>query len=165
MKLKIKSKEELTAIAKDIFGRYRSAENVAVTSDGTAFITDENDLAVKNHSVKNRYGKKLAITEFTRDDVATSEKSEKSKAGKNAKEKTDDKSGKGSEGKSGKDSQKKSGEGAKDQKTAEDLIADIDAATDVDVVIAIAEAEKSGEKRKTVLDAAEAKLESLKTAE
>ncbi|WP_461632745.1 hypothetical protein [Labilibaculum euxinus] len=132
MKLKIKSKEELTAIAKDIFGRYRSAENVAVTSDGTAFITDENDLAVKNHSVKNRYGKKLAITEFTRDDFAGGKKSTEVNGG---------------------------------VKKAKDLIADIDAATDVDVVIAIAEAEKSGEKRKTVLDAAEAKLESLKTAE
>lgn len=132
MKLKIKSKEELKAIAKDIFGRYKSAENVAVTSDGTAFVTDENDLAVKNHSVKNRYGKKLAIAEFTRDDFVS---------GKKAAKESDN------------------------PKKAKDLIVEIEAATDVDVVKEIAEAEKTGEKRKTVLDAAEAKLESLKTTE
>jgi hypothetical protein len=32
-----------------------------------AFITDENELAVKNHSKKNRHGKELEITRFTRE--------------------------------------------------------------------------------------------------
>jgi len=133
MKLEIKNKSEVKEIAKGILKRYKGAQNVAVTSDGTAFITDENDLAVKNHSRKNRYGKKLAITEFTRDDFATTEKSNKSKASD-----------------------------SKDQKTAEELIAGIESATTVDAVNAIVKAEKAGKKRKTVLEAAEEKLESLK---
>lgn len=130
MKLKIKDKEELSVIAKSIFDRYRSAKNVAVTSDGTAFITDENDLAVKNYSANNRYGKKLAITEFTRDDFASKES-----------------------------------KGSGDKKTAKELIAEIEAAATVEAVAVIVEAEKAGEKRKTVLEAADAKLKSLKTAE
>lgn len=62
---------EIKSIADDIFGRYPNAKKVSVTSDGMAFITDENDLAVKNHANKNRYGKVLEITEFTREPGST----------------------------------------------------------------------------------------------
>ncbi len=126
--LKTKNKEELTAIAKEVFKRYPKAENVAVTSDGTAFITDNGLAAAKNHSVKNVYGKKLTITEFNRDELVGS------------KAKTD-------------------------TKTAKELIAEINAeAATVDSVAAIIAAEKAGENRKTVLEAGNAKLESLKAA-
>lgn len=152
MKLKIKDKEELKVIAKSIFDRYKGAKNVAVTSDGTAFITDENDLAVKNHSNKNRYGKKLAITEFTRDDFTEPKTIVKVKS-----DKSDKKTIKKDGGNTGKDTG--------GQKSDVDLIAEIEAATSVDAVIAIVEAEKTGEKRESVLKAAEAKFESLKTAE
>ncbi|MDA3852678.1 MAG: hypothetical protein PF444_00315, partial [Bacteroidales bacterium] len=64
----MKNKDELKAIAADVFSRYNKAKKVSVTSDGMAFITDESDLAVKNHSKKNRTGKELSITPFLRDE-------------------------------------------------------------------------------------------------
>lgn len=71
--MKVKNKSELKEIAKGIFERYPKAQNVACTSDGTAFITDEGSHAVKNHAVKNQYGRKLSITEFIRDEMETKE--------------------------------------------------------------------------------------------
>lgn len=68
--MKTLNKEELKAVATDIFGRYPKAEKVAVTSDGMAFITDEGENAVQNHSKRNTSGKELKITQFTRDEVA-----------------------------------------------------------------------------------------------
>ncbi len=75
--MKTKDKAALTAIAKSVFERYHRAKNVAVTSDGMAFITDESDLAVRNHALKNRYGKKLSITNFEREDIETEVKTAK----------------------------------------------------------------------------------------
>lgn len=66
--MKVLNKEEIKAVALDVFRRYPKAKKVSVTSDGTAFITDEGDNAVKNHAVKNAYGKELQITPFVRDD-------------------------------------------------------------------------------------------------
>lgn len=125
--MKPKSKEELKAIAIDIFKRYPKSKKVAVTSDGMAFITDDGDIAVKNHSVKNRFEKELSISRFTRDEI-------------------------------------ESGSGEK-AKTAEELIAAINAATEFDVVEAILKAESEGKSRKTVIEAANAKLEVLKSSE
>lgn len=71
--MKVKNKSELKEIAKGIFERYPKAKNVACTSDGTAFITDEGSHSVKNHAVNNKHGKKLSITEFTRDEVEAKE--------------------------------------------------------------------------------------------
>ena len=68
--MKILNKEEIKAIAADVFGRYTKAEKVAVTSDGMAFITDESENAVSNHSKRNPSGKELKITTFTRDEVS-----------------------------------------------------------------------------------------------
>lgn len=65
--MKIFNKEEIKAVAADIFGRYPKADKVAVTADGTAFITNDGDQAAKNHSLKNASGKELQITNFTRD--------------------------------------------------------------------------------------------------
>lgn len=65
----ILNKGELKAIAADIFGRYPKANKVSVTDDGMAFITDESDLAVKNHALKNPSGKELGITTFKRDEL------------------------------------------------------------------------------------------------
>jgi hypothetical protein len=59
--------EQLKDIAADIFQRYPKANKVSVTVDGMAFITDESDLAVKNHSKKNRHGKELEISSYTRE--------------------------------------------------------------------------------------------------
>lgn len=67
--MKTLNKEELMAVAADIFGRYPKAEKVAVTSDGMAFITDEGENAVQNHSKRNTSGKELKITPFTRGEV------------------------------------------------------------------------------------------------
>jgi len=68
--MKILNKDELKAVAVDVLGRYPKAEKVAITSDGMAFITDEGDNAVLNHSTRNTSGKELKITRFTRDEVA-----------------------------------------------------------------------------------------------
>ncbi len=67
--MKTKNENERKAIAADIFERYPKAKKVAVTSDGMAFITDENEIAVKNHSKNNRYGKELSISHFKRDEM------------------------------------------------------------------------------------------------
>ncbi len=122
--MKTKNKEELKAIAADVFKRYPKAQKVAVTSDGMAFITDENELSVKNHAVNNRYEKELSITHFKRDEM----------------------------------------EGADAPKTANELIDEINAAKEVEVVEAILKSEVGGKNRKTVVEAANAKLEALKTA-
>lgn len=125
--MKTLSNDQLKAKAADVFSRYNKAQKVAVTSDGTVFITDESENAVINHSKRNRYGKELKIYRFTRDDVES------------------------------KDSE--------DEKTASDLIAEIEAATEVAVVEAILSEEDAGKKRKTVLKACEKKLKELKPAE
>ncbi|MBS2099185.1 hypothetical protein [Carboxylicivirga linearis] len=125
--MKTKSKEEKKAIAADIFKRYPKAKKVAVTSDGMAFITDENEIAVKNHAVKNRYGKELSIESFRRDEMG-SEKPGKSQ-------------------------------------TAKELIAAIEAAGELEAVEAILNTENEGEKRKTVIEAAEKRINELKEAE
>lgn len=134
--MKTKNKEELREIAKGIFTRYPKAQKVACTSDGMAFIVDEGEHAVKNHARKNRYGKELSIHTFLRDEVVD---------GKAAKPKNS-----GSE----------TGE-----KSAKDLIAEIEAAKDAEAVNVILEAENKGKKRTTVIEAAEAKLASLKGGE
>ena len=67
--MKTLNKEELKAVAIDVFGRYPKAQKVAVTSDGTAFITDESENAVLNHSKRNSSGKELDISRFTRDQL------------------------------------------------------------------------------------------------
>lgn len=126
--METKNKQEKKAIAADIFKRYPKAQKVAVTSDGTAFITDENEIAVKNHSVKNRYKKELSISRFKRDEME------------------DDKS-------------------SKKDKTAKELIAEIEALQEIAEVGKILNAEKEGEKRKTVLEAAEKRINELKVVE
>ena len=124
--MKTLSHDELKAKATDVFTRYIKAKKVAVTSDGMAFITDDGENAVINHSKKNRYGKELKIARFTRDDIE--------------------------------------GSGAP-EKTAKELIAEIETATDRLVVVEIYEAEKNGKARKSVLDAADKKFKELKPAE
>ncbi|MCT4644368.1 MAG: hypothetical protein N4A74_05215 [Carboxylicivirga sp.] len=136
--MKTKSKEQKKAIAADIFGRYPKAQKVAVTSDGMAFITDENEIAVKNHANKNRYGKELTISHFRRDELEEEVKA--SKKAKTTPSKGDD------------------------TKTAKELIAEIEAAKEVKAVEAILKAENNGEKRKTVLEAAEKRINELKEA-
>lgn len=125
--MKTKSKAEKKQIAADIFKRYPKVQKVAVTSDGMAFITDENQIAVKNHAKKNRYKKELSIEHFRRDEMNI-------------------------------DAYEKS-------KTAKDLIADIEAATELAAVEAILTAENESEKRKTVIEAAEKRINELKEAE
>lgn len=71
--------EEQKQVAKDIFSRYPKAQKVAVTSDGTAFITDEGDSSVKNHAVNNVYKKELKITPFTREELEGSKGQKPSK--------------------------------------------------------------------------------------
>lgn len=65
--MKTLNADELKNVAEDIFERYPRAQKVSVTDDGMAFITDDGDLAVINHSVNNKHGKKLGITSFERD--------------------------------------------------------------------------------------------------
>lgn len=115
--------EEQKGIAKDIFSRYPNAKKVAVTSDGTAFITDEGELAAKNHAVNNVYKKELKISSFTREDL------EEPKGQKSSK--------------------------------AEDLITFIQSATTAEEVEAIKNEEAAGKNRKTVIDAATDKLNTL----
>lgn len=67
--MKTKNKQELQVIAGQVFARYKTAKKVALTSDGMAFIVDESENAVKNHSKNNRYKKELTITYFTRDEI------------------------------------------------------------------------------------------------
>lgn len=122
MSLKILNKEELKALAADIFARYPKAQKVAVTSDGTVFITDESDNAVKNHSKNNRYKKELEITPFTRDGLESTNTSNK----------------------------------------AEDIIAAITASQSVDEVEALKAAEVAGKNRKSVVQAADARVNELK---
>lgn len=74
--MKTLNAEGLKDVAADVFQRYPKANKVAVTVDGMAFITDEGDLAVKNHSKKNRYGKELQITSYTRDQFSKEKKKE-----------------------------------------------------------------------------------------
>lgn len=125
--MKTLSKEEKKAVAADIFKRYNKAQKVAVTSDGMAFIVDENDIAVKNHSKNNRYKKELEYSTFTRESVEqTTKPADKSK------------------------------------KTVKELVADIEAATEVAAVEALLAAENEGEKRKGVIEAAEKKIKELK---
>jgi hypothetical protein len=125
MELKIKNKEELKGIAVDVFKNYPKAQKVAVTSDGEAFITDEGDNAVKNHSKKNRYGKELEIVPFTRDNI-------------NAE-------GKGT--------------------TAKEVIASIKEAATLEAVQALLAAENALETpRKSVVDAANARIKELQPA-
>lgn len=78
--MKTFNKEELKAVAADVFKRYPKAQKVAVTADGTAFITDESENAVKNHSKKNASGKELSITPFTRDEIEGTAASQSTKA-------------------------------------------------------------------------------------
>ena len=122
MSLKILNKEELKALDADIFTRYPKAQKVAVTSDGTVFITDESDNAVKNHSKNNRYKKELEITPFTRDGL----------------------------------------EGTNTSNRAEDIIAAITASQSVDEVEALKAAEVAGKNRKSVVQAADARVNELK---
>ncbi len=120
--MKTKSKEELKQIAREVFTKFPKANNLACTADGMAFITDESSHNVKNHSVKNKYGKVLTITNYTRDETMTEIKISK----------------------------------------AEELIAEIEAATEAVVVEKILADENSGKKRSTVIKAGEAKLAILK---
>ncbi|WP_010664929.1 hypothetical protein [Marinilabilia salmonicolor] len=123
--MKVLNKQEIKAVAADVFKRYKKAQKVAVTTDGMAFITDEGDNAVKNHAIKNRYKKELKIHSFTRDDF-DSAKSPK-------------------------------------VETAENLIAAINEAETATTVEHILAAEEQGKKRKSVLEAAEARIKELKT--
>ncbi len=125
--MKVLNKEEIKAVAADVFKRYKKAQKVAVTTDGMAFITDEGDNAVKNHATKNRYKKELKIHSFTRDDFVRV----KSPNGETA--------------------------------TAEALIASIKEAETVSTVEHILAAEKQGKQRKSVIEAAEARIKELKT--
>lgn len=88
--MKTLNKEELKAVAADIFGRYNKAEKVAVTSDGMAFITDESDNAVLNHSKHNVSGKELKIERFTRDEVVTLRQSQGAASSAKGGKKTED---------------------------------------------------------------------------
>lgn len=67
--LKVLSKDEQIAVAKDILKGYPKAQKVIVASDGQAFIADESDVAAKNHSKNNAYGKELKLETFTRDEL------------------------------------------------------------------------------------------------
>lgn len=80
------NQEEQKAVAADIFDRYPKAEKVSVASDGQAFITDEGDLAAKNHARNNRYGKELELTPFTRDSISDSNEEETAKVDVSEKE-------------------------------------------------------------------------------
>ena len=59
----MKTKEELQAIAEDIFKRYPDKDKVFVSADGQAFFEEH---AAKNHGLKNRSGKEIEITTFLR---------------------------------------------------------------------------------------------------
>lgn len=67
--MKILSKEEMKAVAADIFNRNNKCQKVAVTSDGMAFIIDESENAVLNHAKNNRHKKELEIIRFTRNGI------------------------------------------------------------------------------------------------
>jgi hypothetical protein len=69
MELKTYTPDELKERAKAVFEKYPKAQKVSATSDGECFIVDESDHHAKNHSVKNRYGKELKISTFTRDEI------------------------------------------------------------------------------------------------
>ena len=122
MSLKILNKEELKALAADIFTRYPKAQKVAITSDGTAFITDESDNAVKNHAKNNRFKKELAITPFTRDEFAKSEST---------------------------------------SNKVEDIVVAIAKAESIEAVEAIKATEVACKSRKTVIEAADARINEL----
>jgi hypothetical protein len=116
------TKENAKKVADDVFKRYPNEKEIFVTSDGQAFF---NEVHAKNHSLKNRTGKKLEIFFFQKEDAKTD----------NA--------------------------GGADKITAKGLIAQIAAATDAEQVTAILETENAGEKRKSVIDAAEKKIVEL----
>jgi len=126
--MKTYSKDEQKAIAADVFKRYNKAKKVAVTSDGTAFIVDESENAVKNHAKKNIHKKELAIAYFYRDETVSDVETVKSEKSAN---------------------------------TAEALIAAIAQAESAEAVEAIKTAETSGKNRKSVIEAADAKLTEL----
>ncbi|NCB67438.1 MAG: hypothetical protein EOM47_01145 [Bacteroidia bacterium] len=67
--LKVLSKDEQIAVAKDILKRYPKANKVIVAADGQAFIADESENAAKNHARNNAYGKELKLETFTRDEL------------------------------------------------------------------------------------------------
>lgn len=67
--LKVLSKDEQIAVAKDILKGYPKAQKVIVASDGQAFIADVSDIAAKNHANVNVYGKELKLVVFTRDEL------------------------------------------------------------------------------------------------
>lgn len=124
--MKTLNKEELKAVAADVFKRYKKAQKVAVTSDGMAFITDEGENAVRNHSLHNRHKKELQITRFNRDNFQSEPTIKKAK-------------------------------------TADELIAEIEDAETVTTVEHIRDSETKGKGRKTVLDAADARIDELKS--
>ena len=121
--MKTLNKEEKKAVAADIFKCYPNAQKVAVTSDGMAFITDESENAVLNHSKNNRHGKELEVERFTRDQAAGSKEHGAVKTGedKGVKDGKDSKGGKKAEGKpdgstgSPTKGKPKAGEGKKDE--------------------------------------------------
>ena len=59
----MKTKEELQAIAEDVFKRYPDKDKVFVAADGQAFFEEH---AAKNHGLKNRTRKEIEITTFLR---------------------------------------------------------------------------------------------------
>jgi len=128
-KLNVVSKDDQKAIAIDILKRYPKAQKVSVASDGQAFITDDGDAAAKNHSKVNIYGKELELSAFTRD-------------GLNAPPSAS--SGNGS------------GNGLK---KADELIAEIKAATTVEQVAELL----AGDTRTTVVAAAEKQIKNINT--
>lgn len=71
------SKDKGKEIAEGIFKDYPTAQKVIVASDGQAFISDENDMAAKNHSKNNRYKKELELFTFLRKEESTEQKPEK----------------------------------------------------------------------------------------
>lgn len=122
--MKTLNADELEKVAVDVFQRYPRAQKVSVTDDGMAFITDDGDLAVKNHSVNNRHNKKLGITSFERDKTLAPKNNELNNGAE----------------------------------TAAALIERITLSTTVEDVMAIKDAESSGKKRVSVINAADAKI-------
>ena len=132
--MKTLSKAECEKIANEVFEGYPRVNKVIVTSDGQAFISDTSDMAAKNHANNNRYKKELALYTFLRPDKDVSTALAK-------------------------------GAGSDKPTPADELLLQIEKAQTTEEVEAILNAEQGIKKpRKSVVDAATKKLETLKTA-
>jgi hypothetical protein len=168
--------QEIKAIAVDVINLYPNCKKVAVTSDGMAFIIDEGDRAVINHATKNRYGKVLEISEFSRDELTVNSASDTNNSAANLIEQISAATTveavetlKASEA-TGKNrvtvitaADKKISELKAASEAA--LVQQINEAVTVEAVQAIKDAEVSGENKESIIAAADKKISELNPEE